>query len=234
MVAFLAVVVTLLCALLAAVVTLYSKRIDRRTEIEARHAAAREQAYDWLLAAGDAAWFYRTQRALDSDDKRRSESDTVGDAALDLFAAGFDRLKESSSDFDRRHSLLEAWYTVAFNDPNAGPRSFESVRDTVVNQRRIETGLIKTIQTTRELSFFERLRVGHTIQRLPGGIENVIRTTDGEFLVSGTGEEFIKIMIDMMNYRDELISSREQARSRLKEWRRRGIWSPVGCEAGEP
>jgi hypothetical protein len=144
-------------------------------------------------------------------------------------------LKENSGDFDRRHSLLEAWYTVAFNDLHAGPRTFESIRDAVVNQRRLETGLRKKLQTTRELSFFERLRSGYEIQRLPEGVRRVIRTTDGEFLVSGAGEEFVDIMIDIVNYRDEMISSREQARVRLNDWRQRNILIfPTGREVDEP
>jgi hypothetical protein len=67
MTAFLTVVVPLLAAILVATVTLYSKRLDRHHKVEEQHAAGREAAYDRLLAAGDAAWFHRTQSAVDSN-----------------------------------------------------------------------------------------------------------------------------------------------------------------------
>ncbi|MGH3570822.1 MAG: hypothetical protein ACRDUW_03175 [Pseudonocardiaceae bacterium] len=228
-----AVTITALAAIVAALIgacaVLYSKTLDRKNEVESRKATFREGAYDCLIAAGDAAWFYRTRTAVFPDDPGDNDVSNGADAANELFQQGLDLLKDHSKDFDARIPLLSSWYETAFTDIYAGPRSFDNDRDAMVNLRRHESGLRKRLEESRELPFFERLRAGQQIQRLPIGLRRVIRTTDGEIMIMGAGEELAQIMLDMANYQNELRDSRERARIRLRKWRDKDVWrSPEG------
>lgn len=221
---FLGVLTPVVVALIAASALFYSKWLDRKNEVEARHSEAREDAYDRLLAAGDAAWYYRTKKTVDPESVDSTLTARMVGAAIELFQNGLDRLKDHSRDYDAQLAALKSWYTVAFIGTHVGAKSFESARDGIINLRRREIGLRKRIDEFRELTFYERLLSGHTVQRLPEGINLLITTTDGEFIIQGSGEEFAQVLISMVNYRFELEESRERAWLRLAEWRDRKIW----------
>jgi len=210
--------------IITALFMLYSKRLDRRNEVESRHSAAREAAYDRLIAAGDAAWFYRTGKAIDPTFAARANAKDLPEAANNLFQSGLDRLKDHSSNFEAQLPIVSAWYKAAFDDEIAIPHTFESLRDAMTTLRRREIGLRKGIRQRRELSFYERLRSGHAPQRLPEGISQVIRTTDDEIIVTGDGDEFVKMLFDAVDVKAELKNSHERARIRLSDWREREVW----------
>lgn len=133
-------------------------------------------------------------------------------------------MKDYSRDYDAQLAALASWYNVAFNDTHVGANRFENACDGIINLRRREIGLRKRIDEFREASFYERLLSGRIVQRLPEGIDRLITTTGGEFIIQGSGEEFAQMLIDMVNHRAELKESRERAWLRLVDWRDRQIW----------
>jgi hypothetical protein len=138
------------------------------------------------------------RKALASEDSGDNDVSSGADAANELlrnganelFQNGLDLLKSHSKDFDARIPLLSSWYTTAFVNIHTGPRGFESARDAMVNLCRYESGLRRQLENRHDLSFFERLPSGHQVQRLPIGLEQIIRTTDDEIIISGGGENF--------------------------------------------
>ncbi|MGH3784372.1 MAG: hypothetical protein ACRDRO_28070 [Pseudonocardiaceae bacterium] len=118
-----AAIIAIVVALIAAAVALCGKIPVRRNATAARHAGAREDAYDRLIAAGDAAWYYRTESAVEPNNAEIiPQLSTITDSAIRLFQIGFDRLKEHSDDFEARKSLLCSWYLIAFEEIHAGSR----------------------------------------------------------------------------------------------------------------
>ncbi|MGH3829834.1 MAG: hypothetical protein ACRDRS_05180 [Pseudonocardiaceae bacterium] len=86
-----------------------------KNAIAARHADAREDAYDRLIAAGDAAWYYRTEAATESaSTEAKPQLSLIAALAHCLFQAGLDRLKEHSDDFETREPLLYSWFRNFF------------------------------------------------------------------------------------------------------------------------
>jgi hypothetical protein len=217
-------VATISAAIIAAVIVLFSKRIERRNEVESRHSAAREAAYDRLIAAGDAAWFYRTGKAIDPKFADRADIAGVPEAANSLFQSGLDRLKDHSGNFEAQLPIVSAWQRAAFDDEVGIAHTFESLRDAMVTLRRREIGLRKGIRRRRELSFYERLRSGDDPQRLPEGISQVMRTTDKEIIIAGEGEGFVQALRDSVRAMSELENSHVRAGIRLSDWRERGVW----------
>lgn len=222
-----AAIIAIVVALIAAAVALYGKILDRSNATAARHAGAREDAYDRLIAAGDAAWYYRTESAVEPNNSETiPQLSTITDSAIRLFQIGLDRLKEHSDDFEARKPLLYSWYLIAFEEIHAGPQMFENKRDLMVSQRRMESGLLKRIEENIEASFYERLVAGHTVQRVPEGIDRLLYFDDGTFVVTGSGDGFAEVMREMMDLPQAFRDSRQRAFHRLQDWQEREIWKP--------
>jgi len=221
--ALIAAVSAIIVGVLAASVLLYSKRLERINATEVRHSASREAAYNKLLAAGDAAWYYRTLAGVEAD-ASETDSELMGPVASGLFQSGFDELEAYSRNLTEVGPVIVNWYMVAFEHRLISPTDFDNAREALVNLKRQEIGLRRNIDKLREASFYDQLAAGHVVQRLPEGVGRVIRFEDGGFLAQCTGDGFVRLFEDMINAPKALRGSRQTARQRLSDWRAQGVW----------
>jgi len=219
----------ILASLLTLAVRLYLKRLERMDAVQKQHSEEREKAYDRLLAAGDAGWYYRTLRGVDPD-LEDTDWQEMEQPIIDLFNIGFDQLAEHAKDLQAVGAALMNWVHFALENNQSGPREFEYARDVLINLKRQEAGLQNNILQVQELPFYDRLLKGHSVQRLPEGVQKIIRMTDGGFIVMGAGGEFDKIFGDIITRSRELRESRKTARRRLEEWRKKGVWKKSQTE----
>ena len=185
---------TICAALIISGVTLYVGRLNRKNVIEERHAAAREEAFNQLVAAGDVAWLVRTEVGDEDADIIIPEHDKVGHEANQLFQLGFDRLKEHATNFESERPFVVTWYKAAFEDSMIGPQTFEIIRDQFSNRRRLETGLRKRL-ASRDRPLLERLTAREIPQRMPSGLQQIVYDDQGGFIAEGGGDGFLELLL---------------------------------------
>lgn len=175
------------------------------------------------MTSGDAAWYYRTLAGVEAD-ASETDSELMGPVASGLFQSGFDELEAYSRNLTEVGPVIVNWYMVAFEHRLISPTDFDNAREALVNLKRQEIGLRRNIDKLREASFYDRLSAGHVVQRLPEGVDRVIRFEDGGFLAQGAGDGFVRLLEDVMNAPKALRGSRQTARQRLSDWRVQGVW----------
>jgi hypothetical protein len=217
---------TLLVGSIAAGVALYSKRLDRIDATEQRHAEARANAYDQVLASGDLAWNFiarnyvselTTGNPLSSEDKEASVK-----ASVDLLPSGTDHLKTHARDYEALEPVLQEYLNTIFHNRQGSSADYERVRNKILGCRRRDTGLSKQLRDAR--GWREQLAARRAVKEVRRGIDQVFVDPVNELtLVTADGPAMWALMEEQREWSEGMQASVDLSARRVEVWRGKGI-----------
>ncbi|MEV6861739.1 hypothetical protein AB0M44_12145 [Streptosporangium subroseum] len=229
LVAIIAAAATLTTAIIAAVVALYSKKLERRNQLEQRHSEARKNAYDSIIAACDRAWRFRIKNCLDEYDHKELTPEEVADKLVKVlerqFSSAFQELRIHSNDMDRSRPTLAYLYMEAFERGNPSPQDFENARSAVEDLIRYEIGLRESLRkqprwALRQLKKAqqEALLAARSDDRYHPSFPGVIIQQFED------GEEMWNSLMGIMREWDLLREALKRQDLRAAHWKERKLW----------
>ncbi|WP_433294331.1 hypothetical protein ACQP2F_32825 [Actinoplanes sp. CA-030573] len=221
--------VALLVAVLGAAVTFRMKWIDRQSAVEQRHAQARETAYDYLMAAGDAVWNFIARNYVHQVDQGDELPDDDREAVLEqaetLLQQGFDQLKAHTRSFESVQPVLADFYRTIFNNTQGSSAEYERVRARILDCRRRDTGLKNALNESRRSSWKKRRDALRQAKENAKDIQQVIHDpVDGVTIITGDGPGMSALLREQFQWSNEMRASVETSRRRLLRWKREGLW----------
>jgi hypothetical protein len=228
---------TLMAAVIAAAVSVGTKRLERSNAAELQHCTAREAAYNAFLGACDRAWHFRIRSAVDEHfNGTRVHNRTrqrITSAVVRQCNGAVEELRYHSRDFGKAATSLDRLCTEAFESRQLSLATFESARLEVEELLREETGLRRTLAPAQRGKVWQQVKVALETRRVRRGIT-------AHYLIMGPkseiaphvqaqvfgmeGEALVHMIRQLRTEWEDLQRGIELQESRAARWRSMGLW----------